>query len=158
MYSLLVIPPYQKTNTVRCSELTRQHPADMRYSSPTIAGVSTGLALNRAGGRAMYKLVRASRLYEQIVAQIEESIVKGDLKPGDQLPAERDLAQRFGLNRAAEKKALARVIFRLVREQASQEAIESAAFAEGERQGLSRDEVRNVALWACQEAISRRAA
>src|ERR1700757_1848598 len=78
----------------------------MRYSSPTIAGVSAGLALNRAGGRAMYKLVRASRLYEQIVAQIEESIVKGDLKPGDQLPAERDLAQRFGVSRTAVREAV----------------------------------------------------
>ena len=34
----------------------------------------------------MYKIVRSSRLYEQIVQQIEESIHKGALKPGDQLP------------------------------------------------------------------------
>ena len=54
----------------------------------------------------MYKLVRASRLYEQIVQQIEESIVKGDLKPGDQLPAERDLAQRFGVSRTAVREAV----------------------------------------------------
>jgi len=33
---------------------------------------------------SMYKAVRTSRLYEQIVEQIEESIVKGALKPGDQ--------------------------------------------------------------------------
>jgi len=49
----------------------------------------------------VYKLVRTSRLYEQIVQQIEESIVKGDLKAGDQLPAERELAQRFGVSRTA---------------------------------------------------------
>ena len=54
----------------------------------------------------MYKLVRTSRLYEQIVQQIEESIVKGDLKPGDQLPAERDLAQRFGVSRTAVREAV----------------------------------------------------
>jgi GntR family transcriptional repressor for pyruvate dehydrogenase complex len=54
----------------------------------------------------VYKLVRASRLYEQIVQQIEESIVKGDLKPGDQLPAERDLAQRFGVSRTAVREAV----------------------------------------------------
>ena len=53
-----------------------------------------------------YKLVRTSRLYEQIVQQIEESIVKGDLKPGDQLPAERDLAQRFGVSRTAVREAV----------------------------------------------------
>lgn len=54
----------------------------------------------------MYKLVRASRLYEQIVQQIEESIVKGDLKPGDQLPAERELALRFGVSRTAVREAV----------------------------------------------------
>jgi GntR family transcriptional repressor for pyruvate dehydrogenase complex len=54
----------------------------------------------------VYKLVRTSRLYEQIVQQIEESIVKGALKPGDQLPAERDLAQRFGVSRTAIREAV----------------------------------------------------
>ena len=54
----------------------------------------------------MYKLVRTSRLYEQIVQQIEESIVKGELKPGDQLPAERELAQRFGVSRTAVREAV----------------------------------------------------
>jgi GntR family transcriptional repressor for pyruvate dehydrogenase complex len=50
--------------------------------------------------------VRTSRLYEQIVQQIEESILKGALKPGDQLPAERDLAQRFGVSRTAVREAV----------------------------------------------------
>jgi GntR family transcriptional regulator, transcriptional repressor for pyruvate dehydrogenase complex len=54
----------------------------------------------------VYKLVRTSRLYEQIVQQIEDSIVKGVLKPGDQLPAERDLAQRFGVSRTAVREAV----------------------------------------------------
>ena len=54
----------------------------------------------------VYKLVRTSRLYEQIVQQIEESIVKGALKAGDQLPAERDLAQRFGVSRTAVREAV----------------------------------------------------
>ena len=45
----------------------------------------------------MYKIVRSSRLYEQIVQQVEESIQKGSLKPGDQLPPERELAQQFGV-------------------------------------------------------------
>ena len=54
----------------------------------------------------MYKLVRTSRLYEQIVQQIEESIVKGELKAGDQLPAERELALRFGVSRTAVREAV----------------------------------------------------
>ena len=54
----------------------------------------------------MYKVVRSPRLYEQIVQQIESSILKGVLKPGDQLPAERELAQQFGVSRTAVREAL----------------------------------------------------
>lgn len=77
----------------------------MRYSSQTIS-VSVAHTPRRAGGGTLYKLVRTSRLYEQIVQQIEESIVKGDLKTGDQLPAERELAQRFGVSRTAVREAV----------------------------------------------------
>jgi len=54
----------------------------------------------------LYKTVRTSRLYEQIVEQIEDSILKGALKPGDQLPAERELAQQFGVSRTAIREAV----------------------------------------------------
>lgn len=54
----------------------------------------------------MYKVIQSSRLYEQIVQQIEESVQKGALKPGDQLPAERDLAQQFGVSRTAVREAI----------------------------------------------------
>jgi GntR family transcriptional repressor for pyruvate dehydrogenase complex len=52
------------------------------------------------------KLVRAPRLYEQIVQQIEDSMKKGSLKAGDQLPAERDLAEKFGVSRTAVREAV----------------------------------------------------
>ena len=54
----------------------------------------------------MYKIVRSSRLYEQIVQQVEESIHKGSLKPGDQLPPERELAEQFGVSRTAVREAV----------------------------------------------------
>jgi GntR family transcriptional repressor for pyruvate dehydrogenase complex len=57
-------------------------------------------------GDMAYKVVRTSRLYEQIVQQIEESILKGALKPGNQLPAERELAQQFGVSRTAVREAV----------------------------------------------------
>ena len=53
-----------------------------------------------------YRAVKTSRLFEQIVKQVEDSILKGQLKPGDQLPAERDLAQRFGVSRTAVREAV----------------------------------------------------
>src|SRR5215472_8833151 len=88
------------------SQLTRQPTSVLRYSSPTTDGDFSPSAVLHAGERLVYKLVRTSRLYEQIVQQIEESIVKGNLKPGDQLPAERDLAQRFGVSRTAVREAV----------------------------------------------------
>ena len=54
----------------------------------------------------VYKAVQTSRLYEQIVQQIEESVQKGTLKEGDQLPAERELAQQFGVSRTAVREAI----------------------------------------------------
>lgn len=54
----------------------------------------------------MYKAIQASRLYEQIVQQIEESILKGELTEGSQLPAERDLAKQFGVSRTAVREAI----------------------------------------------------
>jgi GntR family transcriptional regulator, transcriptional repressor for pyruvate dehydrogenase complex len=56
--------------------------------------------------KPVYRAVKTSRLYEQIVEQVEESILSGQLKPGDQLPAERDLAQSFGVSRTAVREAV----------------------------------------------------
>src|SRR5438445_3144175 len=102
----MVIPPYPYTKPMPPPQLTRQLGSVLRYSSRTSDGGSTPCAVPSAGERLVYKLVRTSRLYEQIVQQIEESIVKGELKPGDQLPAERDLAQRFGVSRIAVREAV----------------------------------------------------
>ena len=54
----------------------------------------------------LYKIIRSSRLYEQIAQQVEESIHKGALKPGDQLPPERELAEQFGVSRTAVREAV----------------------------------------------------
>src|SRR5947209_4737617 len=89
---------------LRCQQ-TRQLSVDMRYSSRTINS-RAALVSHRAGGKPVYKIVRTSRLYEQIVQQIEQSVLKGNLKPGDQLPAERELAQRFGVSRTAVREAV----------------------------------------------------
>src|SRR6202521_5940418 len=56
--------------------------------------------------KPVYRAVRTSRLFEQIVQQVEDAILKGQLKPGDQLPAERDLAHSFGVSRTAVREAV----------------------------------------------------
>ena len=77
---------------------------------------------------------------------------------GDRTRALAELAQRFGLTKAGEKKALARMIFRVLRQGHPQAAIEAAAYAEGTRLGLSRDQVVQVAAWVAAKASGREAA
>ena len=102
---LAVIPPYLKTVMFSHNSgiKTPLGALDLRYSSQTIA---SSAELVRAGEIPVYKVVRTSRLYEQIVQQIEESVLNGTLKPGDQLPAERELAQRLGVSRTAVREAV----------------------------------------------------
>lgn len=54
----------------------------------------------------MYQPIQSERLYEQIVDQIERRILAGDLKIGDQLPAERELAEQFAVSRTAVREAI----------------------------------------------------
>lgn len=49
------------------------------------------------------------RLSDSVAAQVEELIVSGRLKPGHALPAERLLAQRFGVSRPSLREALLRL-------------------------------------------------
>ena len=50
--------------------------------------------------------IKRSRLYQGIVAQIQGLLERGDLKPGDQLPPERVLAEQFQVSRASVREAL----------------------------------------------------
>jgi GntR family transcriptional repressor for pyruvate dehydrogenase complex len=46
------------------------------------------------------------KLFEQVATYLERDILAGALKPGDRLPPERDLQQRFGVGRPAIREAL----------------------------------------------------
>lgn len=50
--------------------------------------------------------VRRRRIYEDIVVQIEASIMSGDLPVGGQLPSERELMERLQVGRTAVREAL----------------------------------------------------
>ena len=50
--------------------------------------------------------IRRSRLYQGIVEQIEGLLERGDLRAGDQLPPERQLAEQFQVSRASVREAL----------------------------------------------------
>ncbi len=50
--------------------------------------------------------VRSARLFEEICDQIRGQLSLGKIGPGDKLPAERDLAEQFGVSRSAVREAL----------------------------------------------------
>jgi len=54
----------------------------------------------------MYLPIQSERLYERIVSQIEQRIETGELKVGDQLPSERELAEQFTVSRTAVREAV----------------------------------------------------
>lgn len=51
-------------------------------------------------------VIKSDRVYEEVVAQIRELISGGMLKPGDRLPAERELAQRLKVGRSSVREAI----------------------------------------------------
>ncbi|MEU4895807.1 FadR/GntR family transcriptional regulator [Streptomyces sp. NPDC044780] len=50
--------------------------------------------------------VRKVRTYEQVMAQIEQRIMEGFLRPGDRLPSEREFSQLLGVSRPSLREAL----------------------------------------------------
>lgn len=50
--------------------------------------------------------IKRSRLYEHIVQQIRALIREGNWRPGDQIPPERELAERFRVSRTSVREAL----------------------------------------------------
>ncbi len=52
------------------------------------------------------QIVESQRLYRQIAAQLRALIASGEYPAGAGLPAERDLAQQFGVSRPSVREAL----------------------------------------------------
>ncbi|MCE5169821.1 FadR family transcriptional regulator [Paenibacillus profundus] len=51
------------------------------------------------------KKIKYHRVYEDVIEQIENLILEGNLAPGDVLPTERELAQAFGISRGTLREA-----------------------------------------------------
>ena len=54
----------------------------------------------------MFKPIKKTRVYEEIVAKIKDMLEKGRLKSGDQLPGERELSEVFQVSRSSVREAL----------------------------------------------------
>jgi DNA-binding FadR family transcriptional regulator len=55
---------------------------------------------------AIFRPIRQLRVSEEIISQLKQSILLGHFKPGDKLPAERDLVDEFRVSRVAIREAL----------------------------------------------------
>lgn len=54
----------------------------------------------------MLKVIKKTRIYEEVVSQIHDLIREGKLKASDQLPSERELAETFKVSRTSVREAL----------------------------------------------------
>ena len=53
----------------------------------------------------MFETARFKRISQNIVKQIRQAILRGDLKPGDHLPPEKELSEKFGVSKASLREA-----------------------------------------------------
>lgn len=54
----------------------------------------------------MFKPVKNKRVYQQVADQIQKMILNGNLKSGDRLPAEREMAEMFKVSRTSIREAV----------------------------------------------------
>ena len=57
-------------------------------------------------GRNLYTPIQTMRVFEQVAEQIEKRILDGELRSGDRLPTERELAEQFQVSRTAVREAM----------------------------------------------------
>ena len=74
--------------------------------------------------------VRQRRLSDDIVERLETMILEGALKAGERLPAERVLAERFGVSRPSLREAIQKLVARYIGDAATEERLHEAVEAE----------------------------
>ena len=76
------------------------------------AGATTAPPLRTASKQAainVFRPVRVEPAYKAVSAEIERNILNGGILPGDPLPTEQELAERFGVHRSTVREAIRQV-------------------------------------------------
>jgi GntR family transcriptional repressor for pyruvate dehydrogenase complex len=83
-------------------------PAVRQYAAPMTERPETSFESTGAGGDAGWAAapVVRSPVYVQVADQIRDAIVGKQLRPGQALPSERELTERFGVSRTSVREAL----------------------------------------------------
>lgn len=71
-----------------------------------VSGILLQTSYHHTKSFTLYTPIQTERLYRQIVDQIERRILTGELKMGDRLPPERELAEQFAVSRTAVREAV----------------------------------------------------
>jgi len=53
-----------------------------------------------------FRPIKTRKIYEEIVEQLKDMLSRGELRPGDRLPSEREMAESLGVSRASVREAL----------------------------------------------------
>jgi DNA-binding transcriptional regulator YhcF (GntR family) len=65
------------------------------------------MAMERVGASgAIFEPVRQDRNFEVVVQRVRDKLMRGELKPGDKLPPERELATQLNVSRNVVREAL----------------------------------------------------
>ena len=119
----------------------------------------------------MLQRVKKKNLYQEIAGQLMKLITNGHFKPGQQMPGERELAARLGVNRTSLREAL-RVLEMMrivekrvgegvyVRDISRESSLEALVFRFLAEDGLDRDSLRGAgeAIVIVESNIARLAA
>ena len=54
----------------------------------------------------MLSPIKNTKIYEKVIEQIKDMVKKGEIKSGDKLPPERDLAEQLQVSRTSVREAL----------------------------------------------------
>ena len=85
---------------------TRRRPKPQGALAAARAELATTQDGPPRGTGELFRRISVGRISEMIVAQIRLLIRQGQLRPGDRLPAERELCERFGVSRVTVREAL----------------------------------------------------
>src|SRR5258708_6002164 len=81
-------------------------PATKRARRTERAEAARKLGSRKPDWESAFRRVQVARAFEDIARQIREELSRGRLRPGDRLPAERELAVQFGVSRNTLREAL----------------------------------------------------
>jgi len=77
-----------------------------QISTQNSAGAQAAAAADGLMASPVFRAVRTRRSFEVVCDQIREQLARGQLRPGDRLPPEKDLAEQFDISRSAVREAL----------------------------------------------------